>query len=237
MSDSSYRRETVYGTPAADQIIHNRHYVLGYSYYFRQAKWALEIVNDVEEVKRDDVFRVDYRVPAMFRDNDSDYEGTKDRRGVSYERGHLVNSKNHIESRLENSETFLMSNMSPQTKGLNNGKWKILEEAVRELNRRPDILETFVVSGPLFYFDQAVKEIPSSRANGVTIPIPNGFFKSILTENHKGRFKMWSFIMDNDKPIGDLSKFLVSTNRVERYCVFQSNAATYSSRMRPPIPV
>jgi endonuclease G, mitochondrial len=38
------RREIRYGMPAADQIMFNRHYVLCYSYYFRQAKWALEIV-------------------------------------------------------------------------------------------------------------------------------------------------------------------------------------------------
>ena len=38
------KRETRYGMPAADQIIINRHYTIGYSYYFRQAKWALEIV-------------------------------------------------------------------------------------------------------------------------------------------------------------------------------------------------
>ena len=45
MPDSpELRRESRYGTPAADQIITNRHYTIGYSYYFRQAKWALEII-------------------------------------------------------------------------------------------------------------------------------------------------------------------------------------------------
>ncbi|MFT4996609.1 MAG: endonuclease G, partial [Flavobacteriales bacterium] len=34
------KKESRYGLPAADQILFNRHYVLGYSYYFRQAKWA-----------------------------------------------------------------------------------------------------------------------------------------------------------------------------------------------------
>ncbi len=31
-------RESRYGIPAADQIITNRHYTIGNSYYFRQAK-------------------------------------------------------------------------------------------------------------------------------------------------------------------------------------------------------
>ncbi|MDA3928460.1 MAG: hypothetical protein PF541_05835 [Prolixibacteraceae bacterium] len=34
-----------YGMPAADQILFNRNYTLSYSYYFRQAKWALEIID------------------------------------------------------------------------------------------------------------------------------------------------------------------------------------------------
>ena len=38
------RRETRYGMPQADQVIFNRHYIIGYSYYFRQAKWTLEII-------------------------------------------------------------------------------------------------------------------------------------------------------------------------------------------------
>ena len=55
------RRETRYGMPVADQVVFNRHYITGFSYYFRQAKWALEIVSsnadDDEFVDRMDNFR------------------------------------------------------------------------------------------------------------------------------------------------------------------------------------
>ena len=55
------RRETRYGVPAADLVLYNRHYVLGYSYYFRQAKWALEIVDpENPDLPRADNFRPDY---------------------------------------------------------------------------------------------------------------------------------------------------------------------------------
>ena len=40
------------------KILYNRNYVLGYSYYFRQAKWALEIVDSRKsETERADNFR------------------------------------------------------------------------------------------------------------------------------------------------------------------------------------
>ena len=89
----SLRRETRYGKPAADQVMFNRHYVLGYSYYFRQAKWALEIVNpDNRNIDRLDNFRSDYRIPEMFRADLVDYAG------YGYDRGHLIASANKKET-------------------------------------------------------------------------------------------------------------------------------------------
>ena len=72
MTDTqNQRREARYGTPAADQIMVNRYFTIGYSYYFRQAKWALEIVGRIDEgeeaVERLDNFRSDYRIPQIFR--------------------------------------------------------------------------------------------------------------------------------------------------------------------------
>ena len=61
MNLPSLKRETRYGMPAADQVMFNRHYVLGYSYYFRQAKWALEIINPANpDLERLDNFRSDF---------------------------------------------------------------------------------------------------------------------------------------------------------------------------------
>ena len=76
MDIPSVRRETRYGMPQADQVIFNRHYITGYSYYFRQAKWTLEIIDpDYTELERADNFRPDYRVPKMFRSDLADIQG------------------------------------------------------------------------------------------------------------------------------------------------------------------
>jgi endonuclease G len=116
------RRETRYGLPAADQIMVNRHYVLGYSYYFRQAKWALEIVDpDNPSLDRLDNFRPDYRIPEIFRADLVDYVGS------GYHRGHLVASANKIETELQNSETFLLSNLD--SIAANGKNWKPQSES------------------------------------------------------------------------------------------------------------
>jgi len=179
----SLKPETRYGCPTADQILINRFYVVGYSYYFRQAKWALEIVDpdkkDMEEVERLNNFRPDYRVPPQFRATLSDF------RGSGYDRGHLVASANLDDEEVQNSETFLLSNMSPQHPDFNRGQWRELESAVRELDAKKDVLETYVITGPVFAFEASIEMIGEDDRNGVTIPVPSLFTNVFLRKTEK----------------------------------------------------
>jgi endonuclease G len=210
----SLKLETRYGMPAADHILFNRHYVVGYSYYFRQAKWALEIIDpnkeDVTTVERMNNFRSDYRIPKMFRADKQDY------RGSGYDRGHLVASANLQDSEIKNSETFLLSNMSPQEPQFNRGVWKDLESEVRRLHSQEDVLETYAISGPIFNFDQLIKTIGVNDNNNVTLPVPHEYFKSILAETSTGRLKMWSFIFPNESTDDSIKAFQVKTSLIEK---------------------
>lgn len=211
MNIPSLRSETRYGMPAADHILFNRHYVLGYSYYFRQAKWALEIIDpDNPGLERPDNFRPDYRIPGMFRADLVDYSGS------GYDRGHLVASANQRETKLQNSETFLLSNMSPQKPKFNRGIWKQLEEMTRALNDQSKILETYVICGPIFYFDKPVNAIGDKDSNQVSIPVPHAYFKSVLAENNRGALWMWSFVLPNEESNQPPETFLAPTTHVEK---------------------
>ncbi len=212
----SFRKETRYGMPAADQVFFNRHYVTGYSYYFRQPKWVLEIVNpsvikEEEGLERSDNFRPDYRIPQMFRADLVDFKGS------GFDRGHMVPSADQDGMEIQNSETFLLSNMSPQRPELNRNIWRKLENQVRCLNKKEEVLETYVVTGPIFKFDKAITTIGTADSNDVSIPVPHAYFKSILTEDNKGNLRMWSFMMDNEGSEKALDKFLVPTNKIEQY--------------------
>ena len=143
------QRELRYGAPVCDEILTGRYFTIGYSYYFRQAKWTLEIVRRggkefipeaFNRTERLNNFRADVRIARRFRASLAAYH----KRG--YDRGHLVASANaHLRS-IENSETFLLSNMSPQTAAFNRQGWRKLEEAVRELNDRDTVLEVYVLN-------------------------------------------------------------------------------------------
>jgi endonuclease G len=208
------KRELRYGAPKCDEILTGRYFTIGYSWYFRQPKWVLETVNPNSkfewEVERRDCFRADVRIPKSFR------AGLKAYQGSGYDRGHLVASANHDELEIQNSETFLLSNMSPQVPGFNRGLWRKLEKAVKELNDQEKILETFVLT-PLFYFDQEVKTIGNDNDRyGIDVPIPHAFVKSVLAEDYRGRLKLWTFEMENKKLTGELADYLTDTYMVEQ---------------------
>jgi endonuclease G, mitochondrial len=212
------QRELRYGAPVCDELLIGRFFSIGYSWYFRQAKWVLEIVNrqvqlvqDIPKVERDDNFRADLRIPKRFR------AGLKAYVGSGYDRGHLAASANHIRGELVNSETFLLSNMSPQAPNLNRKLWKELEEAVRLLDSRDYILETFVLTCPIFEFDKPITTIGDPHDEiGIDIPVPHAFSKSVLAEDNRGRLKLWTFLMKNEELQGPLEKYLVNTFNVEQ---------------------
>lgn len=210
----SLRPETRYGIPTADQLLFNRQYIVGYSFLFRQAKWTMEMIdpdNSAVNVDRIDVFREDLRVPESFRAALVDYKGEE-----GFDRGHLISSADRRTSAIKNSETFLLSNMSPQRSKFNRGIWKRLEEAVRDLSCL--FLEAYVVCGPIFDINRPIKVIGDDSRSGedVVIPVPHAYFKSVLAENHRGSLKLWSFILPNENSTKDLSEFLVKTTEVER---------------------
>ncbi|EDP72388.1 DNA/RNA endonuclease G [Flavobacteriales bacterium ALC-1] len=207
--------ELRYGAPVCDQILTGRYFTIGYSWYFRQAKWTLEIVNrnqrELTSAERSNNFRADIRIPKRFR------AGLKAYVGSGYDRGHLVGSANQDIRVIQNSETFLLSNMSPQIANFNRGIWKRLESAIRDLNNRTDILETYILTAPIFYFDKRIETIgDDSNEYGIDVPVPHAFIKSVLTEDKKGRLSLWTFEMENKDLDGDFEDYLVSTYDAEQ---------------------
>ncbi len=204
----SLRPESHYGLPSADLLLYNRAYVVGYSYLFRQPRWAAEVIDPensrVEIDDRTDTFRIDPRIPPRFRAELEDYKGS------GFDRGHLIASADRRTSILLNSETFLLSNMSPQEKKFNRQIWRTLEMQVRDLSTMYE--EVYVVCGPLFDVGETIAVLDSSK-----VPIPHSFFKTIVAEPRSGRLTLWSFVIPNEPaPDGaETRDFLVPTEEVE----------------------
>ena len=223
----SLRDETRYGMPAADRLLFNRRYVVGYSYLFRQPRWALELITRHtrqmvdKDLRRLDNFREDPRIPDMFRSTLATFKGS------NHDRGHLISSADRREDALINSETFLISNMSPQVPKFNRGVWKDLEGAVRKLSQTKMITkvgdvekevwkyaEVYVICGPVFEIGSKLEVIGDPKE--IKVVIPHAFFKSVLAEKRLGKLELWSFLIPNEETEKDPKSFRVPTVEVER---------------------
>jgi endonuclease G len=107
--------------------------------------------------------------------------------------------------------------MSPQKPRFNRDKWRLLEQAVRDLNDKDEILETYVLTCPVFFFNKKITTIGNVKNEyGIDIPVPHAFVKSVLAEDKKGKLHLWTFLMENKKLTGDLSSYLVKTYDAEQ---------------------
>jgi len=107
--------------------------------------------------------------------------------------------------------------MSPQKPHFNRRIWRELEMAIRKLNEKPNILETYVLTAPIFYFGEKVETIGDENERyGIDVPIPHAFAKSVLAEDNRGRLKLWTFEMENKRLSGNLEDYLAVTYDVEQ---------------------
>jgi endonuclease G len=163
------------------------YYKVCYSQEHLQGFWSFHLLNQNfidGRQKRTNNFKKDHKVyPSI---------GPRDYKGSGFDRGHLVPAGDMKLNRKSMSDTFYMTNMSPQRSGFNSGVWRALEEGLRKDVRKYG--EAFVVTGPVL---QAFVNYPRIKS-GVSIPeeyykiayFPDaGFMKAYLIPNYsqKGR--------------------------------------------------
>ena len=133
----------------------------------------------------------------------------KDYAKTGYDRGHMAPAGDMRWSPEAMSDSFLMTNMSPQHPRCNRATWKYLEEQVREWAKNEK--ELYVICGPIF----AEKSI--TICNG-TIPVPLAYFKIVYDATPPE--KMIAFIIPNWKTKGNLQNFTVTVEQVEKITGF-----------------
>ncbi len=92
-------------------------------------------------------FRPDPRLPGSFL-----HIGYYDYSGSGYDRGHMVPSADRFANKKLNEETFLMTNIIPQTAALNQFLWEKLESYSRSQARRG--FDVYTIAG--VYGDQGI---------------------------------------------------------------------------------
>ncbi len=196
--------EDYYPKTENDIIIQHRFFTLSYSEKDEQAKWvACELTQDRVNsfiAKRTDNFREDKTVP---RGSASIW----DYKGSGYDRGHLVAAGDMTFSKTAMSETFFMSNISPQDRSFNRGIWKELEQQVRDWARANKHI--YVITGPVLR-KRENKKIGDNR-----VTVPHAFYKVILDLKEPVQ-KGIAFMIPNEKQTKRLEEFEMSIDQLER---------------------
>lgn len=186
------------------EVIHHRTYSLSYVEAHEQAEWvAYRLTRDEVKgpwVDRTDDFRPDDKVSTRSADP-ADY------RGSGYDRGHLLPAADRAYSTEAMSETFLMSNISPQARHFNGGVWRELEEMTREWAQESGTL--YIVTGPLLDMQ------PKGKIGNNEVTIPGGFYKVIL-DLEEPLLRGIGFVMPNTITYEPLYTFAASIDEVER---------------------
>ena len=111
-------------------LIEREQYVLSYGRDRNLLNWASWWVDDrwLGQTDRQNDFRPDGGLPEGF------YQATPgEYRRSGYDRGHLVPSGDRTATERDNSLTFLMTNIFPQSSENNRGPWRELEDYGRDL--------------------------------------------------------------------------------------------------------
>lgn len=187
---------------ANDQVIRRKHYALSYLEAHEQAEWvAYELTTEEVggEEERSDDFREDPEVTTGSAT-------LKDYYRSGYDRGHLAPAGDMKFSEEAMSESFYMSNMSPQKPSFNRGIWRKLEAEVREQAVQNGSL--YVITGPIF--GNKVSKIGDSG-----VSIPQAYYK-VLLDYTEPEVKAIAFLLPNQGSKKDVYDFAVSIDSVEQ---------------------
>jgi len=181
------------------EIVKHKYYTLSYNEIHEQANWVHYKLTPSflrGTTPRKDSFKSDPLVSTKSAQL-SDYKGS------GYDRGHLAPAGDMKFNEVAMSESFFMSNMSPQNPSFNRGIWKRLESLVRGWGEQFDI---YVSTAGVLGSDN----LGAIGKNRVTIP--SEYYKVIYAPQKK---IMIGFLLSNIKQSGELSTYTVSVDHIE----------------------
>ena len=130
----------------------------------------------------------------------------QDYAGSGMDRGHLVPAGDLKWNPQAMRQSFLLTNVCPMHKALNEGGWAKLEEKVREWTARDSALLVF--TGPV------VSEGDTTLASG-RVTVPSAYYKVIMAPCVRP-MRAIAFIYPNGHSGGRLRQYAVSIDEVER---------------------
>lgn len=209
--------QIAYNGKDSTQFLCNKGYAVLYSNNKYSPIYAVEKITTnslADNVDRTEDFRADSRVEQSAQPQWFSSRYTAEQ-GGPYDRGHMVPAQDLSIDILMMSESFLMSNMVPQTPELNRQTWSMLESGVRKKVKKYN--ETaYVVSGPVF-----INNSPFALLNN-KVWVPHYTFKVIYYANSK-QSEAYMIPNTHDK-LGSPYKYKTDISNIEKLTHLTLNA-------------
>ena len=185
-----------------NQVVSHKYYTLSYHEEFEQAEWV------AYELKKSFLKNSNFRRPFFIEDSKvrTGSASWRNYKTSGFDKGHLCPAGDMEFSEEAYNDTFLTSNIAPQTHDFNNGVWNRLEQKVRYWAGIYDGI--YVVTGGVLNKD-------SQTIGKENVSVPKFFYKILLDYNN-GDFKMIAFLIPNEKSNKPLYSFVVSVDLVEK---------------------
>lgn len=198
-----YSQQLDYFPSSTGEFINHTHYSLSYVEEHEQPEWVAYYLSPEKlhrVVKRKDTFKSDPKVSTESATY-ADYTAFED-----YDAGHLLPCRQMQFDCQAMSETFYMSNMSPQHWQFNQQKWSFLEKLERNMAYRNNGL--YVITGPVLTSIQGTIGVTNK------ISIPNYYYKIFLKYSWDEK-KAIAFVLPNKKEPKPFQDYVVSIDSVE----------------------
>lgn len=185
-----------------DVLVLHKGFALVYNEEHEQADWV------AYELTRDEVFGI-YDRADDFRADPSIATGSAalaDYRNSGYDRGHLIPAADLKWSTEALSDSFYLSNMSPQQPEFNRGIWSKLEAVVRQFAATEG--SVYVVTGPV------LNDGPYAVIGENDVSVPKYYYKVVL-DYREPELKAIGFLLPNAGSNQPLLSFATSVDAVE----------------------
>ena len=180
------------------EIVKHSYIIMSYNEKHEQANWVFYKLNQRNingDSKRKDNFRPDPFVSSGSAEL-IDYKGS------GYDRGHLAPAGDMKMTNNSMSESFYLSNISPQYPSFNRGGWKRLETLIRK----------WAASKSLNIYTASILGNDLNSIGPNQVSIPRKFYKIIFDTSNEN---VIGFIMPNQKILKELRSFVVSIDEIE----------------------
>jgi len=195
-----------FGWPAYDvgqAIIERPYFTLRYDEVHEQAAWVAHILRSDSLRQQKFELKADYRKDPRIKTGSAT---PGDYRRSDYIMAQMAPVEDFAYNEFAISQSFYMSNISPQTQQLNSGAWKSLEAQLRSWAMTEK--EIYVVSGPVL--NSGLSKLGTSE-----VSVPKSFYK-IALDMRQPALKAIAFLIPNQNNSGALNRYEVSIDELEK---------------------